>query len=232
MAAGAKSGILRKLIWGGVVLLVAPLVALILFRSTILEYAGKLALDYYGFDDVILTVEAVTLDRVTIEEVLLSDQIILRDVAVHYTPLALLRGEIDKAEIDELFINVSNPNDGAIKQIASLVNEEGGKEEAAQTFQIPEISLKTGKVISKDEQRSLHMDFSGTVSTDQILKAEGLVKAEIKTASGPIILEDMVLSLHADIGGQSAVLELNGGTIRHAGPKPDWAPLMLSLIHI
>ena len=228
MAAGAKSGILRKLIWGGVVLLVAPLVALILFRSTILEYAGKLALDYYGFDDVILTVEAVTLDRVTIEEVLLSDQIILRDVAVHYTPLALLRGEIDKAEIDELFINVSNPNDGAIKQIASLVNEEGGKEEAAQTFQIPEISLKTGKVISKDEQRSLHMDFSGTVSTDQILKAEGLVKAEIKTASGPIILEDMVLSLHADIGGQSAVLELNGGTIRHAGPKPDWAPLMLA----
>lgn len=228
MAAGVKSGILRKLIWGGIFLLVAPLVALVLFRSTILDYAGKLALAYYGFDDVTLTVEAVTLDRVTIEEVSLSDQIILRDLAVHYTPLALLRGEIDKAEIGELIFNISNPNDGAIKQITSLVNKEGGNKEVGRTFQIPEITLRTGKVISKDEQRSLQMDFSGTVSADQILKAEGLVRAEVKTASGPIILEDMALSLRADLGGQSAVMDLNGGTIRHAGSKPDWAPLRLT----
>ncbi|CAN0502230.1 unnamed protein product, partial [Discosporangium mesarthrocarpum] len=200
----------------------------VLFRSTILDYAGKLALAYYGFDDVTLTVEAVTLDRVTIEEVSLSDQIILRDLAVHYTPLALLRGEIDKAEIGELIFNISNPNDGAIKQITSLVNKEGGNKEVGRTFQIPEITLRTGKVISKDEQRSLQMDFSGTVSADQILKAEGLVRAEVKTASGPIILEDMALSLRADLGGQSAVMDLNGGTIRHAGSKPDWAPLRLT----
>ncbi|MDF2366651.1 YdbH domain-containing protein [Sneathiella sp.] len=228
MAAGAKSGNLRKLIWGGFFLLVALLVSLILLRSTVLEYVGELALDYYGFDDVTLTVEVVTLDHVTIEELSLSDQIILRDVAVHYTPLSLLRGEIDKAEIDELLIDFSNPEDGAIRQIVSLVNEEGGGEDAVQTRQIPEISLKAGKAFSKNEKRSFHADFSGALSADQRLMVKAMVKAQVKTTSGPIILEDMTLSLRADLGMQSAALVLNGGIIRHAGPKPDWAPLMLT----
>ncbi|MBO0333868.1 YdbH domain-containing protein [Sneathiella sp. CAU 1612] len=227
MATSGKSGVRRKFLWSGGILLVALLFALFFLRTTALKYAGELVFGFYGFDEAVLTIDAVNVDQITIGELSLSDQIKLRDVDLYYKPFSVLRGEIDKVEIGTLFVDISNPEEGAIKRIISLANEGSGNSEAVQTRQLPAIHLKTGQVFATNGDSSFQAEFTAGFTANQILDAKGTVEGQVKTVSGPIELENMALSLRADIGVQSATFALSEGVIRHAGPEPYWAPLML-----
>ncbi|MZR31691.1 intermembrane phospholipid transport protein YdbH family protein [Sneathiella litorea] len=227
MPAAAKFGFLRILILSGISILAVLVISLIFLRSMVLEYAGELSLKLLGFDDVSLTVDAVASDHIVITELSLSDQITLRNIDVQFRPLSLFRGEVDRVDIRHLFVDISDLEKGAVERIIALATEETSDEAAAPKYLFPEILLQNGEIVAVSEGRKIHATISGALSSNQRLTADSEVQLHIETAAGPIILEDIQLSINADVPSQSAKVTVKDGIIRQDIANPDWEPLLL-----
>ncbi len=228
MSAGRKTRYIRRTALG-LALLVAVLLALALFfRATALEIAAKIALNAYGFDEVSLSIRSVGTGNIRIENLSLSDQISVNNVTVAYRPLSLLSGQIDGVNIEELRLDISNPDQGALKRISEMADGEGASVDKDTKRPYPEMQLQKGIIVAENANFFLSGSFTGNLSSDQRVKAESVFQARVETAAGPILLENTEFSIEADIAAQSAAVELSEGVFRHDVDRPDWAPLSLT----
>ena len=228
MSAGRKTGYIRRAFLGLVFLVVVILVLAVLFRTIALETAGKAALNLYGFDEVSLVVGSVGINNILIDRLSLSDQIILKDVRVEYRPFSLLSAQIDEIVIGELHLDMSNPGQAALERISQIAGEDGSKGETDTARPYPEIQLQKGAIVAESAGFSLSGSLSGSFSSDQKLMAQSVLRARIDTMAGPVLLDDIQLSVDGDIAAQSGTVELASGALRHDVDRPDWAPLSLA----
>lgn len=229
MASASKAKFFRRTVLIGLMCLFALAIVLYVMRVPLLEFAGKTGLSVAGFEDVTVTVEEVSTDQIQISELLLGDQISLQNVALRYQPIALLKGEVAAIDIENLFVDLSDPDGGAIgrlRQIAGDGTQDGDGNAGERTF--PAISVRAGKIVANNERQSFEAAVSGAITAEMMLKGEGSLNGRVVTAGGPILIENMVLSVDADIPARSGEFFLGGGRISHAVDTPDWAPLLLS----
>ncbi|WP_293963852.1 YdbH domain-containing protein [Sneathiella sp.] len=209
-------------------LIVVMLAIALLFRATVLEIAGKAVLHTYGFDEVSLSVRSVGTSNIQIENLSLSDQVSVNDVTVTYRPFSLLSGQIDGIIIEELRLDISNLDQGALKRISEMADGEGTSADKDTTRPYPDVQLQKGMIVAENANYSLSGSFTGNLSSDQRVTVESVFQARVETAAGTILLENTALSVEADIAAQSAVVELSEGMLRHDVDRPDWAPLSLT----
>ncbi|MEX0583184.1 MAG: YdbH domain-containing protein, partial [Sneathiella sp.] len=228
MSAGRKAGKIGKAVLGVIFLIAALFVFAVLFRTTVLELAGKTALNFYGFKEVSLAIDAVGTDYIHIDQLSLSEQIILRNVSVQFRPLSLFSGQIDEINIGGLFLDISDSARGALARISQMAGEGDAKSTASTKLSYPKVELQKGTIVAEKAGISLSAALSGALTSDLELTAQSSLQGSIDTVAGPLLFDNMQFSVEADIAAQTARVELTDGLLRHDVEMPDWTPLSLA----
>ncbi|MCF8467690.1 MAG: YdbH domain-containing protein [Sneathiella sp.] len=228
MGATGKASYLKLMIAAILGLLIAIAALLVVFRTSALEFTGKLFFISLGFTDVSLGIDEVALDKVHIMELSLGGEIQAQDITARYAVQSLLKGELDEVEIGALTVDLSNTQKGAIAEALKLVGEPEKAPAASKPISLPSIILKKGRIFSYTDGRTWGADITGTLSPKMILNGDARLAGSMATALGTVLLENLQLSVQADVAGQAAEFKIDGGVLRHGSETPDWTPLSLS----
>lgn len=194
-------------------------------RVSITQSLAGYILNDLGFSETKLTVRSVEANGLIIENIQLGSVLTANKVNVRYTPVQLLQGQLDMVIIDQLQVDISNPDNQTFKQLQALSESPADDGEVSV---LPALKINSFKIIERQPDRSVDLQGRAEITPDLNLDLRALLNVTLKLPTGDVLLENGQITGQGSLNDLSGSLQLQEVGLRQLGDAPGFTPLKIS----
>ena len=194
-------------------------------RVSITQSLAGYILNDLGFSNAKLMVRSVELDGLIVEDIQLGPVLTAEKISLQFTPAQLLQGQLDLVIIDQLQVDISNPDNQTFKQLQALSDSSADGGEASV---FPALRINSFKIIERQTERSIDLQGRAEITPDLNLDLRALLNVTLKLPAGDVLLENGQITGQGSLDDLSGSLQLKEVGLRQLGDTPGFTPLKIS----